>query len=603
MFAPTRLFDLPEYQFRQFPREDMLACKENGIWKKYSTAEVIRITRLFSLGLLQLGISGNDLLAVHQDKVAIISNNRPEWIFTDLATQQVGAVLVPIYPTISQYELGFILKEAEVKILFVSDENLYQKVQVVRSSVPSLSEVFSFNPVSGVRNWSEVLDLARESDGPKLDQIKESIRPEHLADIIYTSGTTGDPKGVMLSHHNILSNVKASLPCVPIDQYSRILSFLPLNHSYERLNAYFDMYGGASIYYAESIDAIGANLKEVRPTLFATVPRLLEKMYERITVTGLGLTGIKRALFFWALELGKEYEINTPKSLWYRIQLGLANRLVFSKWREALGGRVVAIITGSAPCQVRLLRVFTAAGIPILEGYGLTETSPVISVNRMDPRDRKFGTVGPLIPGVSVRIAEDGEILCKGPNIMMGYYKRPDLTAEVMEGDWLHTGDIGLLEDGKFLKITDRKKELFKTSGGKYVAPQPLENKMKESPFIEQIMVVGDGRKFISALIVPSFHNLKSWCEKNRVSFTTQDELVKNPRILELFKSTVEKYNGFFGHTEQIKEFELLPHEWTIEGGELTPTLKVKRKFILSKNEELIDRIYAQNPNFAPSKH
>jgi long-chain acyl-CoA synthetase len=592
MLQPTRLFDLPAYQLEHYPKDDMLVCKEHGAWKKYSTAEVVNTILSLASGLLKMGISCHELTPESQDKIAIISNNRPEWVIADQACQQIGAVLVPIYPTVSALDLSFILKDAAVKLVFTSDKHLYDKVESVATGITSIRGIYTFNDVPGVHHWTELLKTAESKDAEIIHQIKNSIQPEHLATIIYTSGTTGIPKGVMLSHRNILSNVLSSYPCLPISEHSRALSFLPLNHVYERMITCLYIYAGVPVYYAESMDTIAENLREVQPTIFTTVPRLLEKVYEKIMNTGLQLSGIKKALFFWAVNLGKKYEINTPQGFFYRWQLSLANKIVFTKWREALGNRLDAIVIGSAPCQVRLLRIFTAAKINCLEGYGLTETSPVISVNRIEMEDRMFGTVGPLIGGIEVKIASDGEILCKGPNVMLGYYKRIDLTEEVMENGWLHTGDIGTMVDNKFLKITDRKKELMKTSGGKYIAPQPIENKLKESPYIEQLMVVGEGEKFVSALIVPAFVNLKNWCERNDIAFTTNEMTIRHPKVHELYQQVINRYNEFFSHVEQIKKFKLLPKEWTIEGEELTPTLKLKRKVILQKYRDIIADIY-----------
>ncbi|HEU4552209.1 MAG TPA: long-chain fatty acid--CoA ligase [Chitinophaga sp.] len=592
MDQPSRLFDVIAFQLEKYPKEDMLAGKVNGQWKKYSTREVADLTMQFSSGLLQLGISRGDGSQEGKDKIAVISANRPEWIFTDLACQQVGAVLTPIYPTISQHELAFVLNDAGARILFVGDQEILDKVTAIRDQLPALKEIFSYNKIPGIRHWTEVPAMAKQEDYPAIEAIKQGIDPEELVTIIYTSGTTGVPKGVMLNHRNIMSNVTACTPYLPVHSSARALSFLPLNHIFERMVTYVYLTAGVPIYYAENMDTIADNLKEVKPTIFTTVPRLLEKVYEKIMAKGLELKGIKRALFFWAIELGKQYEINKHQGWWYNLQLSIANALVFKKWREALGGNIQAIVSGAAACQVRLLKVFTAGRIPVLEGYGLTETSPVISVNRVEEHDRMFGTVGPIISNVTVKIAEDGEILCKGPNITIGYYKRPDMTADAIKDGWFHTGDIGVIVNNKFLKITDRKKELFKTSGGKFVAPQPIENKFKESPYIEQIMVVGEDQKFTSALIVPSFTNLKSWCEKRGIPVTTNESLIANPEVKELYQQALEKYNQFFSHVEQLKKFELLPREWTVDGGELTPTLKLKRKVILEKYRPVIEGIY-----------
>lgn len=589
---PRRLFDIIAYQLAHFPKADMLVGKENNAWKKYSTQDVADLTLRFSAGLLKLGIGNGDHTPEGVDKIAILSPNRPEWLITDLACQQAGAVLAPIYPTLSEHDLEYILNDAAASLLFVSDKDLYDKVSAIRGKLPHLREVFSFNQVPNARHWLEIPAMADEADFPKIAAIKESIDPAQLATIIYTSGTTGTPKGVMLTHENIMSNVHACIPCLPVNSTAKALSFLPLNHIFERTVSYIYMTAGVPIYYAESLDTIADNLREVKPSIFTTVPRLLEKVYERIMGKGLELKGIKRALFFWAVDLGKQFDINQAQSWWYKVQLSIANKLIFNKWREALGGNIDVIVVGSAACQVRLLKIFTAAQIPILEGYGLTETSPVISVNRTEEKDRMFGTVGPLINNVEVKIAEDGEILAKGPNVTIGYYKRPDLTAEAIKDGWFHTGDIGVLVNNKYLKITDRKKELFKTSGGKFVAPQPIENKFKESVFIEQMMVVGEDRKFTGALIVPSFAQLERWAHKKGIQVSDHEALCRLPEIQTLFQQIVEKYNAYFSHIEQVKKFELLPHEWTIANGELSGTLKVKRKVIAQKYADQIEKIY-----------
>jgi long-chain acyl-CoA synthetase len=598
---PTRLFDCLDWQLQRSPQEDMFAAKENGHWRKYSTQEVRKLVDSLSMGLLHAGVGYQDGSVEGRDKIAVLSNNRPEWLILDLAIQQTGAILTPIYPTISPNELEFIFNDASIKMVFVSDQDLYNKVQSVRSKTPSVQAVYSFSELNGVLNWKELLHNGTATDFEKLTSIRDAIRPDELATILYTSGTTGFPKGVMLSHKNIMENVQnvEEIVSAVANASDRCLSFLPLNHIFERMVSYIYMYIGVSIYYAESIDTVGDNLKEVKPTLFTTVPRLLEKVYEKIMAKGRELTGVKKNLFFWAVGVANKYELNENQGLVYNIQLAIANKLIFSKWREALGGNVKAIVTGAAACQVRLLRIFTAAKLVVMEGYGLTETSPVISVNRYDKSGRRFGTVGQGIKNVEVKLAEDGEICCRGSNVMMGYYKRPDLTAECIDGEnWFHTGDIGAWVEGNFLKITDRKKEIFKTSGGKYVAPQPIENKMKESPFIEQMMVVGPERKFTAALIVPAFANLKSWCEKNGIPHQSNDEMISHPRVQEHYKSIVEKFNVQFNHIEQVKKFELLNAEWTIDGGELTPTLKLKRKVITEKYGEAIEKIYAEDQSF-----
>lgn len=573
----------------------MLAAKENGQWVSYSTEQVADTVNRFSAGLVQLGVSARDITPESSDKIAIISNNRPEWIFTDLACQQIGAILVPVYPTTSPVELEFILNDAAVQYLFVSIAELLEKAKMVAAKVPSIKTIYTFDRIEGARHWTEVTDLATPETVKQISEISKTIPVSHLATIIYTSGTTGTPKGVMLSHRNIYSNLQFSKESFPFNDApeSKVLSFLPLNHIFEKTVTYIYLFSGISIYYAESLETIGDNLREIKPDGFTTVPRLLEKVFERIMTKGNELTGIKRKLFFWAVDLAEQYDNLKSGGLWYNMQLALANKLIFSKWREALGGNVSFIVTGGAACQVKLLRIFNAAKIPVYEGYGPTENSPVISVNRQGKGLTKFGTVGPLINGVELKLAEDGEICVAGPSVMEGYYKRPDLTAEAIVDGWLHTGDIGILEDGKFLKITDRKKELFKTSGGKYVAPQPIENKLKESPFIEQIMVIGSERKFVAALIVPSFLTLKDWMREKGINYTTNEDAVHHPRVLDLYRELVESYNGYFNHVEQIKKFELLPQEWTIDTGEMTPKMSLKRKVVMEKFKAAIEHIYA----------
>ena len=593
MTEPKRLFDCIEYHLDRKPLDDMLAGKESGQWKKYSTAEVKNIVDNLSAGLLSLGVSCGDMTPEGRDKVAILCKNRPEWIMLDMAVQQIGAILVPVYPTINVNELEFVLKDAQVKIAFVNDEDLFLKVLSLKDKVPSLKEIFTFEHVANAKHWKEVTALSNPELVAGIKPIADKINYEDLATIIYTSGTTGTPKGVMLSHRNVLSNVMASIPCFPPGENIHSLSFLPLNHIFERMVSYLYLFRGTSIYYAESLDTIADNLKEVKPHLFTTVPRLLEKVYDRIMQKGNELTGIKKKLFFWAHGLAEKFEINKHQGFWYNFKLSIANKIIFSKWREGLGGNIICIVTGGAACQVRLIRIFTAARIPIMEGYGLTETSPVISVNRFEESGRKFGTAGPLIEGVQVKIAEDGEILCKGPNVMMGYYKRPDLTAQDVVDGWYHTGDIGLLTEDNFLKITDRKKELFKTSGGKYVAPLPIENKLKESPFIEQVMLIGADRKFVSALIVPSFPNLRDWARKNSIPDISNEELIHNQKVMDLYKELVESFNKFFNHVEQVKKFELLINEWSVDTGELTPKMSLKRKVVMEKYRDAIERIYS----------
>ena len=594
MNEPSRIFDFLQYQLETFPKADMLTAKENGVWKPYSTSEVKILVDQLSIGLLNAGISGHDLNVKNQDKIALISKNRPEWLILDLACQQIGVTLCPVYPTTNVNELEFIFNDAGIKLVFISGTDILSKVSSIKDRVPTIQNIYSFDDLPGVNFWKKILASTQEVNKSSLEKIKKSILPEHCATIIYTSGTTGTPKGVMLSHRNIVSNVINSKKSFPFDDNvtGRALSFLPLNHIFERAVSYIYIVSGISIYYAESLDTIGENLKEVKPNLFCTVPRLLEKVYEKIMSKGTELTGIKRKLFNWAVALGNEYDNRKKKGVWYTMQLAIANKLIFSKWREALGNNLDLIITGGAACQVRLIKIFTAAKIPIYEGYGPTENSPVISVNNRFADGTKFGSVGPVLQGQLIKLETDGEICVKGPSVMMGYYNKPELTAETIIEGWLHTGDIGILEEGKFLKITDRKKELFKTSGGKYVAPQPIENKMKESPFVEQMMIVGAEQKFVGALIVPSIPNLKEWLRQNGIEFTSNETIIKHPAVVGLYRKLIDSFNEYFNHVEQVKRFELLPDEWTIESGELTPTLKLKRKVIMEKYKAAIERIY-----------
>lgn len=594
MNKPHRLFDCLELQREKGGVEGALVAKEGGRWRRYSTREVKDIVDRLSAGLIALGIGCGDMSVEGRDKIAILSKNRPEWVFLDLAVQQIGAVLVPIYPTAHANDISFIMNDASVKMLFFNDADLTEKVQQMIATVPSLREIVSFERIEGFRHWQELLHLGTQEHFLKIEEASARINTEDLFTIIYTSGTTGSPKGVMLSHHNVLSNVMSTLPDFPLTLNTRVLSFLPLNHIFERMVTYIFLFAGASIHYAESLDTLGENFKEVKPEMFTTVPRLLEKVFEKIMAKGNEQTGIKHKLFFWALRLGAKYDIQERGSAGYRLQLALARKIVFKKWREALGDEVKCIVTGAAACPVKLIRLFSAAGIPILEGYGQTESSPVISVNQLNDAAWMIGTVGPVIDGVDVKIAEDGEILCKGPNVMMGYYKRPDLTAETVIDGWLHTGDIGTLVNGKFLKITDRKKEIFKTSGGKYVAPQPIENKLAESPFIEQVMIVGAGEKFTGALIVPSQKALGDWCRQRGIDANGASYgLLHHPQVHHHFQQIINEANKHFNKVEQVKKFELLPTEWSIEGGELTPTLKLKRKVIMEKYNDIVRRIYA----------
>lgn len=585
-----RLFDIITARVSEDPDGVLLAAKENGNWRTYSAAQAWEMACKLANGLLKLGIGNESLEPEAQEKIAIISPNRPEWMITDVAVQLTGAVLTPIYPTINPAELLFVLNEAGIKKVFVANAELYIRFAETFAAVPTLDHICSFDKIEGVTNWLEWMADHSIPDQALLGRIKGDT----LATIIYTSGTTGNPKGVMLSHRNIVSNVRDSMPVFTFaEKGGKALSFLPLNHIFERMVTYIYIKAGLGIYYAESMETIGDNLREVKPIVFTTVPRLLEKVYERILAKGLELKGVKRALFFWALDLGKRYDNATDGGFWYNFQLSIANKLIFNKWRDALGGNVKAIVSGSAACQARLIRIFSAAKVVIMEGFGLTETSPVISVNRYESAQRRVGSVGPLIENVQVKIAEDGEILTKGPNVMMGYYKRPDLTLEALKDGWFHTGDIGEWQEGRFLKITDRKKEIFKTSGGKYVAPQVIENKMRESPYIEQMMVIGNGRKFVSALIVPSFLQIKKYLQDaGKVLPANNAALLELKEIRELFDKQLEKYNPQFNHVEQVKKYLLLPQEWTVDSGELTPSLKIKRKAVEGKFAQQIEELY-----------
>lgn len=588
-----RLFDLAARQAAELPDSVLLASKVNGVWQTITRKKAFQLSQDLAAGLLSLGFNNEPASIERQDKIALLSNNRPEWLITDLAVQQTGAILTPLYPTIGTDEFVYIMNEAAVKMLFIASKELYDKFSVVFDKTPTLQYVFSFDEIAGVKNWKEIRPTA-EGELQRA-AIVHGITEEHIATIIYTSGTTGKPKGVMLSHKNIVSNI---ITCKPIFSFAvaneRALSFLPLNHIFEKMVTYIYVDNGISIYYAESMDTIGANLLEVRPIVFTCVPRLLEKVYERIMAKGMALKGLKRALFFWAVDLAKRYDNIQRGSPWYRMQLALANKLVFKKWRQALGNRIVAIVSGSAPLSEKLIRIFSGAQLPIMEGYGLTETSPVISVNHFESEDRRIGTVGPVIDKVEVKIADDGEILCKGDNIMVGYYKNPEQTAETIDREgWLHTGDIGVLAEGRFLKITDRKKEMFKTSGGKYVAPQAIENRMRENRFIEQVMVAGPNRKFVSALIVPNFETLINYCREHNIDHgSTNEDLVGDKRIIAFMQEQVNKQNEHLNHIEQIKKFVLLPEAWSVENGLLTPKLSLRRKLITARYEKLIDSLY-----------
>ena len=586
---PTRIFDFLSYQLKQRPLDRALNTKYNGEWKCTSTAEYASSADLMSAAFLNLKIKP-------QDKIAMISsNNRSEWCIVDVGILQAGAVNVPIYPTISQNDYEYILNHSESKYCFVSDQEVYDKVMAIKKNVKNLIEIYSFDDIPGCKNWTELLTLGKNNLNEELlNKTKDAVKPEALATIIYTSGTTGIPKGVMLSHQNIVSNVLSASKRLPLEiGKSTALSFLPICHIFERVILYIYLYNGIKVYFAESIETIPDDLRDVKPEVMTAVPRLLEKVYDKIYAKGEDLTGIKKKLFYWAVEIGLQFEPYAQNGFWYEIKLKIAKKLILSKWQEALGGNLKLIASGSAALQPRLARVFSAAGMILVEGYGLTETSPVISVNDLRKGGFRIGSVGKVIDGVTVKIAEDGEILCKGPNVMMGYYKEIEKTKEVMSGDFFHTGDIGMIDDDGFLKITDRKKEMFKTSGGKYIAPQVIENEMKQSLFIEQIMVIGEGQKMPAALIQPNFDHIKNWFAQNGIA--AEDDLVsicKNQSLLDEIQKEIDIHNQRFGKWEQIKKFELTPKMWSVENEFLTPTMKVKRNTLKTYYKDLITKIY-----------
>lgn len=591
MVTITRLFDFPYYQKEKYNKKDALVTKRNGVWEKTSTEEYIAKANAISRALLRMGVQKNDKIAL------ITSTNRTEWHIMDIGVLQTGAQTVPIYPTISEEDYEYVLNHSGSSYCFVSDKEVLDKVLAIKQNVPTLKDVFTFDEIAGAKNWTIVLDEgADESNQNEVEARKDSIVTDDLATIIYTSGTTGRPKGVMLSHKNIVSNVLDSAPRIPFDPGNSVaLSFLPICHIFERMILYIYQYYGISVYFGESIDKLSDNLKEVRPNVITAVPRLLEKVYDKIYAKGADLTGIKKKLFFWAIDLGLRYEPYGANGFWYEFQLKIARKLIFSKWKEGLGGNIDLMVSGSAALQSRLTRVFAAAGIPVMEGYGLSETSPVISVNDTRNRGFKIGTVGKPIRNVEVKIAEDGEILCKGPNVMLGYYKDPEKTAEALQNGYFHTGDIGEIDSEGFLKITDRKKEMFKTSGGKYIAPQMIENMMKQSRFIEQIMVIGEGEKMPAAFIQPNFEFVKEWAKIHKIVLgDSNDDIITNVQVIKRIDEEVEAVNEKFGHWEKIKRFELTPDVWSIDGGQLTPTLKLKRKIIKEIYAPLYKKIYGE---------
>ena len=584
----TRIFDLLTRYKRKFkPKNDVVAGKENGEWIKYNIDQYIEIVNDISYGLLKLGVKKGD-------NIATISNNRPEWNFIDMGILQTGAIHVPIYPTICESDYQYILNHAEVKYVFVAGKELLRKIEHILPDIPTLKGLYTFKEHEGVKHLSELIELGKQNPvGKKLESIKAGIKPNEMATLIYTSGTTGNPKGVMLSHNNIISNFLAVSKIPPVGEEGKSISYLPLCHVYERMLNYLFQYLGISIYYAENLGTIVENIKEIKPEIMSTVPRLLEKVYDKIISKGRKLKGIKKMIFFWSVNLGLRYELDGANGWFYEYKLKIAKKLVFKKWQEALGGNLEVMVSGGAAIQPRLARIFTAAGIPVLEGYGLTETSPVIAVSNFWKNGIKFGTVGPILKDVKVKIAGDGEILCKGPNLMLGYYKDSKLTKEAIDKDgWFHTGDIGNIEETGQLRITGRKKEIFKTSLGKYISPQLMENKFKESPFIDVIFVLGENQKYAAALVVPDFEHLRSWCNVKEIKYSSNKEMLANPVIKKRFQREIDICNSAFGKTEQIMSFELLDTPWTVETGELTASLKLRRQFIYKKYKAEIDRLF-----------
>jgi long-chain acyl-CoA synthetase len=590
--AVKRTFDLLEHCLKNFPRADAVCGKYDNKWVPFSTEQFVRQSELLAIGLLALGLKKGD-------RVATVSGNRPEWSFVDMALAMTGAVHVPVYPTISEEEYLYIFSHAETRYIFVSDDKLYKKLSPMVGEIAQLEQIFTFNQVAGATNIDFLYNLGKENEQDlayQLHQLKQTITEEEMVTLIYTSGTTGIPKGVMLSHRNLVSNFSETVNNFDMGPAHKALSFLPLCHIFERIVNYTFIYKGIGVYYVETLAQIMPAIKEVQPHIFCGVPRLLERVYNSILTKGKQLTGIKKRLFFWAVELGRGYEYNMKVNPWFRLKLAIADKLIYSKWREGLGGNLQIVVSGGAALQPRIARVFSAAKIYVLEGYGLTETSPVIAVSNLVTGELKVGTNGPVLPGVQVKIADDGEILTKGPNLMIGYYQQPELTAEVIDKDgWFHTGDIGILDEGKYLKITDRKKEIFKLTGGKYIAPQMIENKLKESMFIEQVIVIGEHEKFASALIAPNFEYLKVWCDENQIPSSDNADMIRLPKVQAMFQSEVKAINKTLGQHEEIKRFRLIDDLWSPQTGELSQTLKLKRKVIEAKYKELIEEIFASS--------
>lgn len=584
----TRVFDILPHYALHFQRNDALCGKQNGVWRHYSINQYIETVNNISYGLMQLGIKKGD-------KIATISSGRPEWNFLDMAILQLGAIHVAIYPTISENDYKYILHHAEVKMVFVSGWDILRKIENIISEIPEIKDnVYTFRNLRGYRHLNEVIELGMANPSPQyLDEIKERISPDDIMTLIYTSGTTGNMKGVILTHRNIINNFKAIVPIVPIQSHNRVLSYLPLCHIYERMMNYAWQFLGIPIYYAESLPTIADNMREIKPTIFTTVPRLLEKFYDKIIATGRKQKGIKKRIFFWADAIATSFELENVSKL-YRLKLKIARKLVLSKWKAALGGKIDVIVSGGAAIQPRLSRLFWAAEMPILEGYGLTETSPVIAVSDFFENGLMFGTVGQPLPGIEVKIAEDGEILTRGHCVTQGYYKAEDLTKEAIDSDgWFHTGDIGHFEPKGQLRITGRKKEMFKTAFGKYIVPTIIENKFNEESLIDNIMVLGENKQFAAALIVPNFNDLRSWCDRKGIAYTTNEEMINHPDVIRKFKKIVAKYNASFGDTEKIIRYELIDYEWSVATGELTPTLKLRRNFIATKFADKIIKLFS----------
>jgi long-chain acyl-CoA synthetase len=595
----TRTFDILDWCEMNFPREDSLGGKANGEWYTYSTSEYKEKSHQFALGMLALGLKVGD-------KVATVTTNRPEWNFADMGLAMAGLVHVPIYPTIGDEEYRYILDHAEAKYLIVGDQKLFEKLSPIAKEISAIKDIYAFEEIAGCKHFREILELGKSSEaslGDELEKIKNSVGPDDLATIIYTSGTTGVPKGVMLTQGNLVSNFVTHSKMHHLGKGHRVISFLPLCHVYERSVNYHFQYKGMGIYYVGNLGQIVNAIKEIKPHMFNSVPRLLERVYDGFVSKGKELKGFKRVVYFWALNLTRHFEYNKKYGVFLKFRIKLADKLVYSKWREALGNNIVYIVSGGAALQPRIARVLGMAGMYNLEGYGLTETSPVIAVNNPILGEMKIGTVGPVLENVQVKIAEDGEILCKGPSVMKGYYKEPGLTAEVIDEEgWFHTGDIGYLDEGKYLKITDRKKEMFKMSGGKYIAPQMIENKLKESFFIEQAMVIGENEKFASALVSPNFEYLHDWCSQHKIHFHDNEDLIQQKEVFMQYLKEVAAINKSLGQHEEIKRFRLVSEEWSAQSGELSPTLKLKRNFVKKKYQHIIDEIYStakqDNGNF-----